>query len=272
MRTLVVHYHIFKNGGTSVDRILRTAFGERWASLEGPTPTSLLRPSDLAAFARDHPGVVAVSSHLLRPPAPTGLSVLPLVLLRHPLDRAYSVYSHERRSPEGDVESGAVARRASFRQFVLWCLDHKASGGMVIADYQVIHLSQASFRNGHIYNAVATEEDLTQAIDYLGGGACFGTVDRFDAAMARLRRAAGEIGLPIAAVTALENTTDGRPRGLAERLSLAREELGPALCGRFMRENELDFRLYEWACLHHSEDVETREVEAGEVEVGESGL
>ena len=42
------------------------AFGSGWASLEGPTPTSLLRPDDLSTFIRDRPEIVAVSSHLLR--------------------------------------------------------------------------------------------------------------------------------------------------------------------------------------------------------------
>lgn len=253
MRTLVVHHHIFKNAGCSVDRMLESAFGDRWASLEGPTPTSLLRPSDLSAFVKAHPKVVAVSSHLLRPPAPVGLCVLPVVLIRHPLDRSFSVYSHLRRSPVSGQQSGAVAQRTSFPQFVDWCLSHKALGGMVIADYQVIHLSQASFRNGHIYKAVATEEDLQHAICYLSGVPCFGTVDRFDAAMARLRQAAGNIGLPIVAATAVENVTAGRPYDLEERLSIAQHELGPTLYSRYLGENELDYRLYEWACLHQSD-------------------
>jgi hypothetical protein len=254
LRTLVVHYHIFKNAGCSVDSILEATFGNRWASLEGSTPTSLLRPSDLSVFVKDHPKVVAISSHLLRPPAPMDLLVLPVALIRHPLDRAFSVYSHLRRSPVNGQQNGAIAQQVSFSQFIQWCLDHKSLGGMVVANYQVIHLSPASFRSGHIFNASATEDDLRHAISYLSDGTCFGTVDRFDAAMARLRLKAGKIGLPIATTSATENTTSGRPHSLDERVSIARQELGPVLYSLYLRENELDYRLYEWACLQSVDD------------------
>ena len=197
MRTIIVHYQIFKNAGSSIDRILQVAFGDYWASLEGATATSLLRPRDLSLFVMPRPEILAVSSHLLRPPAPPDLNVLPIVLLREPLDRAFSVYSQLRRNTAGGTMSEAVAQQTSFSEFVLWCLDNKVLGGMVIADYQVVHLSSASFRRSHIYEAQATEDDLRETIRYLSSGACFGTVDCFEAVVSRLRQAAGAVDLHI---------------------------------------------------------------------------
>jgi hypothetical protein len=244
LRTVIVHYHIFKNAGSSIDRLLQMSFGDDWAPLEGSTPTSLLRPHDLSVFIKDRPEIVAVSSHLLRPPAPPDVRVLPIILIRHPLDRAFSVYSHLRRHHNGaSIETVA---QQSFSQFVLWCLNNKTLGGMVIANYQVIHLSPASFRNGHIYQAVATKDDLKHAIQYLSDGTCFGTVDLFDSAMCRVRQAAAAIDLYIPAATIVENTTPGRPEELDERLHAARQMLGPDLDQRYRNENELDYRLYEW--------------------------
>lgn len=244
-RTIIVHYHIFKNAGSSVDSLLRMAFGNGWASLEGPTPTSLLGPDDLSTFINDRPEIVAVSSHLLRPPAPPDVRVLPVVLIRHPLDRAFSVYSYLRRHPDG-ATTGMVAQQTSFPQFVLWCLNNKTLGGMVIANYQVTHLSPASFRNGHIYHAIPTEKDLRHAIHYLFDAACFGTVDLFDAAMGRLSRAAAAIDLHMPASTVIENATPDRPGDLDERLYIAKRQLGSDLYRRYINENELDYRLYEW--------------------------
>ncbi len=246
MRTIIVHYHIFKNAGSSVDRLLHMAFDTGWVSLEGSTPTSLLRPHDLSMFIGDRVEIVAVSSHLLRPPSPPDVHVLPLILMRHPLDRAFSVYSHFRRNHHG-LHAGAVAQQGSFSQFVLWCLNNKTLGGMVIANYQTIHLSEASFRNGHIYRAVANEGDLQHVLRYLSDAACFGTVDLFEAAMYRLRQAAAAINLIIPAATVAENATPGRPDDLDERLCMARRLLGPTLHHRYMNENELDYRLFEWA-------------------------
>jgi hypothetical protein len=246
LRTVIVHYHIFKNAGSSVDRLLHMAFGTGWASLEGSSPTSLLRPHDLSTFVEERAGIVAVSSHLLRPPSPPDLHVLPVILIRHPLDRAFSVYSHFRRSQD-DLHAEVVAQQASFSQFVLWCLNNKTLGGMVIANYQTIHLSEASFRNGHIYQAVANEDDLQHALRYLSDAACFGTVDCFDAAMSKLRQAAAAINLAIPAAAVAENSTPGRPEDLDERLCIAERLLGPTLHHRYMHENELDRRLFEWA-------------------------
>jgi hypothetical protein len=245
LRTIIVHYHIFKNAGSSVDRLLHLAFDTGWAPLEGSTPTSLLRPHDLSMFIGGRAEIVAVSSHLLRPPSPPDLHVLPVILIRHPLDRAFSVYSHFRRNHH-DLHAGAVAQQGSFSQFVLWCLDNKTLGGMVIANYQTIHLSEASFRNGHIYQAVANKHDLQHALRYLSGAVCFGTVDLFDAAMSRLRQAAAAINLIIPAATVAENTTPGRPDDLDERLYVAERLLGPTLHHRYIHENELDYRLFEW--------------------------
>jgi hypothetical protein len=256
-RKAIVHYHIFKNAGTSIDRILQSAFGDRWASLEGATPTSLLRPYALEAFLSERPEILAVSSHLLRPPAPAGIEVLPLVLVRHPLDRAVSVYSQLRRGPSKGLESETVARQSTFAQFVLWCLGHKSDGGMVIADYQVVHLSPASFRNAHIYEAVATEDDLRHAISYLSAGACFGTVDQFDSMIVRLRRAASDVGFEMLCEEAevSENVTVGRPGALEERITIAEAQLGQVLLRRFTEGNELDYRLYEWARDYQSRNA-----------------
>ena len=228
--------------------------------MEGATPTSLLRPRALRAFLEERPDVLAVSSHLLRPPAPAGIDVLPLVMVRHPLDRAVSVYNQLRRGASKGLESEVVARRETFAEFVRWCLDHKSAGGIVIADYQVVHLSPASFRGGHIYEAAASEDDLRHAIDYLSAGACFGTVDRFDLMIARLCKSAGEAGFAevdpqLVGASVSENVTVGRPRSLEERVALAAEQLGPLLLERYAQENALDYRLYAWAALHRGEDL-----------------
>jgi len=250
LRTVIVHYHIFKNAGSSLDRILQDSFGDSWASLEGTTPTSLLRAHDLSAFVKDHPTVQAISSHLLRPPAPAGLNVLPVVLIRHPLDRAFSVYSQLRRNPLSSLPSEEAARQSDFPQFVRWCLDNRSLGGMVIANYQVIHLSPASFRCVHIYDATATSDDLRHVINYLSGEPCFGVVNAFDSTVSRLRQRVESMGMSLSPIAVNENITAGRAHSLEDRLALAQDELGQDLFERFVCENELDYNLYDWVGRH----------------------
>ena len=55
MRNVVIHYHIFKNAGSSIDKILLDNYGSAWAPFEGSAPTSLLSVRDLAEFVFSRP-------------------------------------------------------------------------------------------------------------------------------------------------------------------------------------------------------------------------
>jgi hypothetical protein len=41
-RKVVIHYHLFKNAGTSVDRMLKEIYGERWVTHLGGNNTPRL--------------------------------------------------------------------------------------------------------------------------------------------------------------------------------------------------------------------------------------
>src|ERR1035438_8985929 len=86
-RFVAVHYHIFKNAGTTVERILDREFPGCFAKLHGPSADATLDAEDLAAFLDDHPNIQAVTSHHLRYPAPVlrNIVVFDCCFLRHPL-------------------------------------------------------------------------------------------------------------------------------------------------------------------------------------------
>src|SRR5690242_16822953 len=162
MRNVIIHYHIFKNAGSSIDRILADSFGPRWTTLEGSTPTSLLTSHDVERYLEMNREIRALSSHLARPPLPRNVNAFPIIFIRHPIDRAASVYIHERRATT-NIKSSEIAKLRDFSGYVRWCLDSadgREQGGIVIRNYQVVHLSSASFRTNHIYHAKADESDL----------------------------------------------------------------------------------------------------------------
>ena len=137
-RPVLVHYHIFKNAGTSVDVALQRSFGSRWTTFEGSHARDVQTSGQLGRFLQDRPEVCAVSSHLARPPLPFP-GCRPIAFLRHPLLRARSVYEFVRRYPE---QPGCPAsHRQSFSMFVQWALDgDEAEGASVIRDCQLGHL------------------------------------------------------------------------------------------------------------------------------------
>src|SRR5207249_3323610 len=115
----------------------------------------------LKMFLDSQPGVQAVSSHQARPPLPARFDVVPIVFIRHPLDRIESVYEFVRRDT-GQPQHKLLSM-LSLSGFVSWVLDN-GQGAVVVRDYQTIHLSGASFRHPHLYEAQANEDDLKEAI------------------------------------------------------------------------------------------------------------
>ena len=50
MRHVIVHYHIFKNAGSTVDSVLKNNFGDRCGSIEGRNPWDTLCPDDILKY------------------------------------------------------------------------------------------------------------------------------------------------------------------------------------------------------------------------------
>jgi hypothetical protein len=241
-RDVLVHYHIFKNAGSSVDAAMVKSFGEGWATFEGRHPTDVQDVEQLRAFLESRPEVRAVSSHLARPPLPWP-QCLPIVFLRHPVLRAKSVYEFtraDRTQPNSDV-----SRRRSFAGYVQWALDGGV-GGIVIRDYQVVHLSDASFTKGGILAAEADAADLHEAKDLLSGWGVVGIVEDYAGSAARFQAAYGKRFPELRFDVIWANRTSSEQRiDRDDRLAAIREELGDALYERLAAANRLDLELYD---------------------------
>src|SRR4029079_906891 len=88
-RPIIIHYHFFKNAGTSVDAILQRNFGAGWTSREYPARST---PNAAREFLVANPQIAALSSHTLPLPPPDipDAEILPILFIRHPLDRLKS--------------------------------------------------------------------------------------------------------------------------------------------------------------------------------------
>jgi hypothetical protein len=244
LRQIIVNYHIFKNGGSSVDEILNYNFGSRFAYLEGDTPSSALRPSVLHEFLKDNENLVAVSSGFLRPSLAQEVDIIPIIFLRDPLDRAYSVYSFERRV-EIPVPSNKIARQHNFVEYVDWCLNNQEKGGMVITNYQVTHLSPASFKYDHVYKAKPTEADFNVSLRYLSSIPFVGIVDEFEASMKRISEVCAKRGVTLRVFPAHTNSSPERTGSLAQRRLELINTLSDSLLRHFNAANLLDEQLYQ---------------------------
>lgn len=243
MPPVLIHYHIYKNAGSSIDRLLRQSFGDAWTGFENSSGGDIVDCLRLREFLGTQPHVRAVSSHRARPPLPTP-SARPIVMLRHPVDRARSIYHFarlDRTQPDHAVASGG-----SFRDYVEFFLP-KTAAGVVIRDYQVVHLSDASIRCQNIQLARATARDLTEAKALLRTWRVFGLVRRFADSCKLFTASYGREFPELRLHDIQENVSTSASLSDTEALDRAQAELGAATFDRLLDANALDLELYRFA-------------------------
>lgn len=123
MRTIILHYHLFKNAGTSLDRILKDNFAEAWVTAEFP-PSDGNNTDQVESWIADTPDAVAYSSHTLLGPLPqiAGVEIIPVILLRDPLARIRSAYQFECKQ-DVDTWGAKLARTHDLEGYVRARLD-----------------------------------------------------------------------------------------------------------------------------------------------------
>lgn len=243
-RYVLIHYHIFKNAGCSVDASLKASFDNGWAAFEGVHAHDVLSSRQLAGFLRANPHVRAVSSHLARPPLPWN-GCLPVVFLRHPLLRARSVYEFTRRDSTQPFSQAAGSN--DFAGYIRWAL-RRERGSIVIRNYQVVHLSEASWRCEDILNTEAVQGDLEQACILLEKWGVAGLVESFGLSMRVFQSLYGPALPEIRFENVHVNATVSTPTiPVHEQLEQCRQMLGTELYEDFMAANEMDAELHAHA-------------------------
>jgi hypothetical protein len=240
-RFVIIHYHIFKNGGTTIESILQREFGDGFATLHGPDDNSILTGDDLAAFLREHRGISAVSSHHLRYPRPAipGTVVFDCCFLRHPLDRLVSVHTYF----SGIHSSDPLCRRArrqTPRDFLGQTLRESPH---LVSDVQVTQLA-----SGGAFVRPANERDLDRATQVFCDMALPGLVDMFNESLVAaeyfVRPSFPGIRLDHAPLNVSQPETLPRLHKLEDRLVAL---WGSDLYADLVRLNRFDLELYHRA-------------------------
>lgn len=254
MRYVVVHFHLFKNAGTSVDTVLEQCFGDRFGSVEGPTPDSTLYPRELWKFIAENPKYQYLTSHQATPPIPLDrtFTIIPLFFIRHPLDRIESIYLWHKRHAEENGLTETMAQVKSLKEYVTWHV-HEYEGHL-ITNFHIDRLSgiRAFHTAGVILNPDAYDyEQTVQLLKTIP----FGIVEQFDKSC-ELISAYLQQYFPDANLQPMrENASTKRKSTLEERLAHLKEQLGGTLYDEVVAANRYDLKLYAYALKIHNERV-----------------
>jgi len=252
-RKVILHYHIFKNAGTSVDRMLEDSLGARWANWDRPNAGAKISPSEMEEFILDQPDLLAVSSHQVVPPLPNrSLDIYPIVLMRHPLDRAYSAYLFE-----WHKQKQASGEDASFDAYVLDRFQNPRANA--IEDFQAFHFANRGFDSKRVAPGRPDEDVLQNARGFLQSLPVFGLVERYADYMARLKKAWGPIFPELNFEVHHANALQKEDQSLGQKVAALKASMKPEVYSELVLRNQLDLRLYEYAMARYElMDVDAR--------------
>ena len=178
-RTIILHYHLFKNAGTSLDLILKRNFGQRWVTAEFPNQGLARNTAQVADWIRAHPDAVAFSSHTAQGPIPQidGVRIISVMFLRDPIARIRSAYAFERLQ-EAQTWGAELARTHDFAGYVNAQLNRP--GDRQCRNCQTCRMAML------VPPVNAADPELPRALRGLALLSCVGLVEEFDRSVARL--------------------------------------------------------------------------------------
>lgn len=237
MRHVILHHHIFKNAGSSLDFALSRQFGDAFCELHHET--GVLSLGFILDFLVGNPAIRALSSHhshgcCLREEAEArGIRILNMIFIRDPIERTASIYQYYRRV-DGPGLFEDAAKELSYSGFVSFLIaDHP---------YMIDNPQANQIANGGFYARPPAEHDLNRAQTRIQDFAMAAPVERFDDAMASFEYFAAPALKPTNLNLAYrrQNVSQHESRGLIASL--------PMVTRRWLTErSRLDARLHRFA-------------------------
>jgi len=239
MRNVLLHFHLFKNAGTTIDWCLKRSFGDQF--FEHREDNIMLRGGMhyLMDYLIGTPNIVAISSHHMAfDPRWKHRDIHPwyIILLRKPLIRAVSIYEFEKRQT-GDSLGAKKAKYLDMRGYFKWRLGVNRRG--VIRNFHTHYLSGFSWRK----NFIIYETDLDKALlNCRQSNVIIGFVERYDESMVLfehvLQPQFNDIDLSYI-------TQNQSPQSIQNPMTYLKSQLGESIYAKLIEKNTMDLRLYE---------------------------
>jgi hypothetical protein len=239
MRKVILHYHLFKNAGTSLDAALKENFNEEkgeWVTKEFPGQPNKNREA-LKQWIIDNPHTKCISSHtaILPPPEIDGVMIMPVIFFRHPIDRIASAYSFEKKQGVEGFGS-TLARNTTLAGYIETRLS-------IPADRQCrdFHVHRLASMFDEKWGDEATRAKM--AIEQLP---FVGLVEKYSESLLTLETLLKKEGFEGITLKPLEkNVSRGLQKSLGEKLADIKEQLGEDTFAKLVEANKVDLELFE---------------------------
>ena len=248
-RNVLLHYHIFKNSGTTFERVLNDNYGDQHISFDGPFPFSHINQDQLSMIVERHPAAVACSSHQIHLPVPSSMAfrAIPIVFIRNPMLRIRSVYFFSRRQ---NKLLSTSEQKNSLEGLEEWL------GSALAGDHNLNQIS--NLQTGFVsrcYNLPPKRHgidgrviyDLQTAINNLSLVPCLARTEHFDIDVASFADTLARFDIPFSyqpkRAENISSPDHGQP--ISEQLAAMQENLTAATWDKLRWMNHQDLALYD---------------------------
>ena len=245
-KVILLHHHIFKNAGSTIDAILSRNFGTvgavKYDKPIGEKGEHILNNNELVEILRMNPKCISFSSHQfnLSEFNSSDFEFVDMAFVRHPLDRLSSIYYFYNSNPSLISNLADTVRKQSLINFMSSFVrgEHAWLGQSSQTWIFATHFAEKY--------TLPTRHTLHRAIERAKSVLCLGVVEKFDESTAyfehALVREFGSVDFSYEVI----NKSSGRKNTLQERLNDLRETLGAELYDQLLALNQLDLELWEY--------------------------
>lgn len=239
-RNVIIHYHLFKNAGSSVDTILQHNFGDAWVEIEGPD-RKVLTSAMMRDYIINNTEKKAISSHsaVIALPKICGVNIFPILFYRHPIDRIRSAYDFERVQTV-ETPSARVAKEGDFNQYLAWRL-----ASPTMSQISNFHMMRLKDFKGPVKN---TQPQLfrRRAIQALKALPFVGLVERFDESMTEFEKLIHPFFPEFEAISAKSNMLSDPKAAIDVKLKAFEQKIGQNTYFNLLKLNATDLELYDF--------------------------
>lgn len=241
-RIVIVHNHLFKNAGSTIDWALGRNFGAGF--VDHRDDKSMKRgPEYLREYLRENTWIEAISSHHLALPLPKldDMKFLTIMMFRHPIERVTSVYNFERGQVHATTLGAEFAREHTLKEYVLWRM--RCDVPPTIRNFHVRRTPPFPAPG----RTELTDKDLTAAMAYIKSVEMLGLVERFDESMVLFEETLRQFFPDIDLAYQIQNVGQNGDGSRQDRIEQLQEKIGLDAFKWLENRNALDLTLYNRA-------------------------